>query len=55
MQNGSALKYPFHVLAKPTGAQCNLDCAYCYFLKKEQLCPDGRLRMSNEVMEHYIQ
>ena len=30
----------FHVMAKPTGAQCNLDCAYCFFLKKEQLYAD---------------
>jgi len=22
----------FHVMAKPTGAACNLDCAYCFFL-----------------------
>ena len=25
----------FHVLAKPTGAICNLDCKYCFFLSKE--------------------
>ena len=22
----------FHLLAKPTGAACNLDCAHCFFL-----------------------
>jgi uncharacterized protein len=22
----------FHLLAKPTGAVCNLDCSYCFFL-----------------------
>ena len=22
----------FHVMAKPTGAICNLDCEYCFFL-----------------------
>src|SRR4051812_26439354 len=22
----------FHVMAKPTGAVCNLDCEYCFFL-----------------------
>jgi sulfatase maturation enzyme AslB (radical SAM superfamily) len=27
----------FHLLAKPTGATCNLDCAYCFFLEKESL------------------
>ncbi len=54
MQSNSPPHHAFHVLAKPTGAQCNLDCAYCYFLKKEQLYPDGRFRMSDEVMENYI-
>jgi uncharacterized protein len=27
----------FHVLAKPTGAICNLDCKYCFFLSKDAL------------------
>jgi sulfatase maturation enzyme AslB (radical SAM superfamily) len=27
----------FHALAKPTGSTCNLDCVYCYYLRKEQL------------------
>lgn len=44
----------FHVMAKPTGAACNLDCAYCFFLKKEALYPGSRFRMSDEVMESYI-
>ncbi|MBA7468645.1 Anaerobic sulfatase-maturating enzyme [subsurface metagenome] len=44
----------FHVMAKPTGARCNLDCAYCFFLKKEQLYPDSAFRMTDEVMEEYI-
>jgi uncharacterized protein len=44
----------FHVMAKPTGAQCNLDCAYCFFLKKEQLYPGSSFRMSDEMMERYI-
>ena len=29
----------FHLLAKPTGSVCNLDCAYCFFLEKEKLYP----------------
>jgi uncharacterized protein len=44
-----------HVLAKPTGAACNLACAYCFFLDKELLYPDSRFRMSDEVLETYIQ
>jgi len=43
-----------HVLAKPTGAACNLACAYCFFLDKELLYPDSKFRMSDEVLETYI-
>ena len=44
----------FHVMAKPTGAICNLDCSYCFYLAKEALYPGGRFRMGDEVMEAYI-
>src|SRR6478609_3396013 len=44
----------FHLLAKPTGAQCNLDCDYCFFLSKEMLYPDSRFRMSDEQLEAYL-
>jgi uncharacterized protein len=45
----------FHLLAKPTGAVCNLDCRYCFFLSKEMLYPGSRFRMADEVLERYIQ
>lgn len=44
----------FHMLAKPAGAQCNLDCDYCFFLSKEMLYPDSRFRMSDDTLEEYI-
>jgi uncharacterized protein len=44
----------FHIMAKPTGAQCNLDCAYCFFLSKEMLYPDSRFRMADELLETYL-
>lgn len=44
----------FHLLAKPTGATCNLDCTYCFFLSKEMLYPNSRFRMSDEVLEAYV-
>ncbi|MEJ2559385.1 MAG: radical SAM protein [Anaerolineae bacterium] len=44
----------FHLLAKPTGAICNLDCAYCFFLDKELLYPGSHFRMRDEVLEQYI-
>jgi uncharacterized protein len=46
---------PFHVMSKPTGAICNLDCDYCFFLSKDQLYPDGGFRMAPDVHEAYIQ
>src|SRR3954447_12903795 len=45
---------PFHVLAKPTGAICNLDCKYCFFLSKEMLYPGDRFRMADDLLETYI-
>ena len=44
----------FHLLAKPTGATCNLDCAYCFFLSKEMLYPGSRFRMADELLEQYV-
>jgi uncharacterized protein len=44
----------FHLLSKPTGAICNLDCAYCFFLDKEIFYPGSKFRMSDDVLEQYI-
>jgi serine-type anaerobic sulfatase-maturating enzyme len=44
----------FHLLAKPTGAVCNLDCAYCFFLSKEMLYPGSRFRMADDLLEAYL-
>ena len=44
-----------HVLAKPIGPICNLDCAYCYYLSKEKLYPQGeQWRMETPILEKYI-
>ncbi len=45
----------FHVLGKPTGAICNLDCSYCFFLAKEELYPGSAFRMSDDLLETYLQ
>ena len=45
----------FHLLAKPTGAVCNLDCTYCFFLSKEALYPGSPFRMSDETLEAYVE
>jgi uncharacterized protein len=45
----------FQIFAKPISYLCNLDCRYCYYLKKEHLYPKGKsLRMSEDILEEYI-
>ena len=43
----------FHVMAKPTGALCNLDCAYCFYLHKQELI-NSRKVIGEEVLERFI-
>ncbi len=46
----------FHVMAKPMGPVCNLECKYCFYLEKNHLFPKGELfRMQDDVLEAYIQ
>jgi uncharacterized protein len=40
-------------MTKPRGPICNLDCAYCYYLPKENLYPGSDFRMSDEVLESF--
>ena len=44
----------FHLMAKPSGAICNLDCTYCFFLSKELLYPGDRFRMADQVLRNWI-
>jgi len=44
-----------HVMVKPAGPLCNLDCTYCYYLSKQELL--GRPehgRIADEVLETFI-
>src|SRR5690349_21544645 len=46
----------FHIMTKPVGPICNLDCKYCFYLEKEKLYPDTeKWRMSDDVLDRYIQ
>lgn len=45
----------FSVVAKPTGAACNLNCQYCFFLSKELLYHTKRQQMSLETLDGYVQ
>jgi uncharacterized protein len=44
----------FTLLAKPSGAACNLACQYCFYLDKAALYPKSTLRMPEEVLDAYI-
>lgn len=44
----------FHVLVKPRGPICNLNCQYCFFLSKEKLYPGSGFRMEDSLLEAYI-
>jgi uncharacterized protein len=45
----------FHVMTKPAGPLCNLDCSYCFYVEKQDLFPKRQShRMSDEVLERYI-
>ena len=51
----------FHIMTKPIGPICNLDCKYCFYLEKENLYPNhlqrpahSEWKMSDEVLESYV-
>ena len=51
----SASPNAFHVMTKPIGPICNLDCKYCFYLEKEKLFPaNENFKMSDEVLENYV-
>jgi uncharacterized protein len=51
----SKAHYPFHVMTKPIGPRCNLDCEYCFYLRKEALFEGTRdFRMKPEALEAYV-
>ena len=49
----------FHVMTKPIGPICNLDCRYCFYLEKEDLYRSDRSarpswQMPDDILESYI-
>ena len=45
----------FHVLTKPTGPICNLDCKYCFYLEKENLYSGtSKWAMPDDILESYV-
>jgi uncharacterized protein len=48
---------PFHIITKPIGAVCNINCEYCFYLDKEHLYEypsRGMFRMAPDVLEAYV-
>src|SRR5882757_520527 len=47
---------PSHIMAKPYGPICNLDCTYCYYLEKENLYAQSShdFRMRDDVLDNYV-
>ncbi len=44
-----------HVMVKPTGSLCNLDCSYCYYLSKRELLGEpAQWKIADEVLETFI-
>lgn len=44
-----------HMVAKPIGPACNLNCEYCFYLEKEALFgPGEQFRMSDAVLAKFI-
>ena len=45
----------FGTMIKPIGSACNLDCHYCYYRDKSEIYSGNMPRMSEELLEKYIQ
>lgn len=55
MSTATTSRRAFHVMTKPIGPICNLDCEYCYYLEKEDLYPETKsFKMSEDLLEEYI-
>ena len=49
------LTYRFHAMVKPSGAECNIDCTYCFYLHKSELLHHrAQARMSDETLEQHV-
>jgi uncharacterized protein len=42
-------------MAKPAGPRCNMRCAYCYYVGKEEILPRGPGRLPVDLLERYIE
>jgi uncharacterized protein len=53
--NKESIPQGIHVVAKPIGPMCNLNCEYCFYLEKQSLFgPNKQYRMTDDVLQAYI-
>lgn len=45
---------PFLVITKPIGPKCNIDCQYCFYLRKEHMFENPSKVMDDETLENWI-
>lgn len=45
----------FHLMAKPVGPMCNLNCSYCFYLEKQDLFEQKSHLMNDQILETYIE
>ncbi len=45
---------PFHLMTKPAGAACNLDCTYCFYLERYDGGPVTAQAMSDADLERLV-
>lgn len=54
--NGKPIKRT-HIMAKPIGPTCNIDCTYCYYLSKQDLLEYKKgctPKIEGHALENYI-
>lgn len=45
----------FHIVVKPVGPRCNLNCEYCYYLEKTKYFPEDKNSiMPKNILEEFI-
>lgn len=45
-------RWPFHIVAKPIGPLCNMNCSYCFYSEKQSFYPDKK-PMTDEMLERF--
>lgn len=56
LMDAAIRREPIHVMTKPIGPICNIDCEYCFYLKKKELYPrTSDWKMSDETLASYVE